>query len=82
MMEEDELRDLHVRLLAVLTYAKSIHVPRRDLDDLLRLKIMIEWILQMNTASGRDWAAVVFKAIVNLEHLQRTAERSREARDN
>ncbi len=82
MMAEADLRELHRRVLNVLSYAKAVGVSFRPLEDLIRLKVTLEFILELPTAAGRDWSAATFKAIVNLEHLQRSAEKSRQAREN
>lgn len=82
MKTEAELRELHTRLVSVLSYAKSVGVPIRELRELIALKVQLEWALGMSTASARDWQAATFRAITNLEGLKRTHERSREAAIN
>jgi hypothetical protein len=79
---EAELRELHGRLVKVLTYAKSVGIPLRELRELILLKVQLEYVLNTNTASARDWQAATFKAIQNLEGLKQTHERSREAAAN
>lgn len=82
MKTEAELRELHTRLGNVLTYAKSVGVPLRELRELIALKVKLEYVLDMNTAAARDWQAATFKVINNLEALKRTHERSRQAASN
>ena len=82
MKTEAELRELHGRLVKALSFAKSIRVPMRDLTDLLHIKITIEWILGDQTASAQGWQASLFKALINLEGLRKTHERSVEAGRN
>lgn len=82
MMDERDLRQLHGRLVGVLSYAKSCGVPFRALRELIAAKVQLEWVLDMQTASARDWQAATIKAIVNLEGLKLTAERSRQAGEN
>lgn len=82
MKTEAELRELHTRLVSVLSYAKSVGVPIRELRELILLKVQLEYVLDMNTASARDWQAATFRGIQNLEGLKRTHERSRQAASN
>jgi hypothetical protein len=82
MKTEAELRDLHRRLVAVLSYAKACGIDLRELRELIGIKISLEYFLGMHTASANIWQAATFKAIQNLEGLKLTAERSRQAKDN
>lgn len=82
MKTEAELRELHTRLVSVLSYAKSVGIPIRELRDLIGIKVQLEWALGTNTVSAREWQAATFKAIQNLEGLKKTHERSREAASN
>jgi ribosomal protein S5 len=82
MKTEEELRELHTRLVSVLSYARSVGMPIRELRELIGIKIQLEWTLGTNTASAREWQAATFKAIQNLEGLKKTHERSREAAAN
>lgn len=82
MKTEAELRELHQRLVSVLSYARSVGTPIRELRELIGIKVQLEYVLGMNTASARDWQAATFKAIQNLEGLKRTHDRSREAAAN
>jgi hypothetical protein len=82
MMSEQELRETHRRLVKVLAYAKAAGVHFGVLKDLIAIKVGLEWVLGMNTAAARDWQAATFKAIQNLEGLQRAAARSRLEAEN
>ncbi len=82
MRTESELRELHGRLVKALSHAKSIKIPYRDLRELIQVKVQIEWILGDHTASSNFWEASLLKALVNLEDLRKTYERSVQAGNN
>lgn len=82
MKTEAELRELHARIVSVLTFAANTGVPRRMLSDLIHVKVQLEWILGMGTKSADAWQVVLYRGLHNLEGLKRTDERSREAAAN
>lgn len=79
MKSEAELRELHARLVNVLGYSKTVGIKLEAVRELVWLKVTLEYLLNADTASARNWQAAVFKGIQNLEGLQKTAERSRQA---
>lgn len=79
MKSEAELRELHRRLVNVLGYTKSVGIKIGPVRELVWLRIALEYSLDMDTVSAREWQASIFKGIQNLEGLQKAAERSRQA---
>lgn len=82
MQSETDIRALHARIANVLRFAKSIRLPMRELRELIAVKVQLEYILDMHTASANEWSVMVHKAIQNLEGLQKTHERSVKAFNN
>lgn len=82
MQTEDELRELHHRLVKVLAFAQKMRIRGQDLRDLQTAKLALEWILGMETNNGKAWAAVLFKGVNNLEGLRDTYERTQKAAQN
>jgi hypothetical protein len=82
MKSEAELHELHTRLVKAIRFAVDNGMPGRQLADLVKVKVQIEWALGMNTRAAEVWQVAVFNALVNLEGLQATYARSREAAAN
>lgn len=82
MKTEAELRELHGRLVKVLTFAAQSGIRASQLKDLIHVKVSLEWVLGIPTKSADAWQVVLFKGLQNLEGLKRTHDRSREAATN
>ncbi len=46
------------------------------------MKVALEWVLGDQTKVAEAWSAAIMKALVNLEGLRATYERTREAGQN
>lgn len=79
MMSEAELRALHARLVKAQTYARNLGINPRAMSELIHIKLLLEWLLGMETKHGTEFAAVIFRGLNNIEGLQRTRERSEQA---
>ena len=76
MMSEGDLRELHRRVVAALTWcAKTGGVSRAQLRDLASLRIQLDWFLEIETKSSGDWAAGIFRQLHNVEDLRKHYER-------
>lgn len=78
MIPEAELRELHGRITRAIRYAAKVNVSRKSVEPIVRAKLFVEWVLELQTAPATEYAVALFKCLQNIEGLARADERSRE----
>jgi len=76
MMDERELRALHGRVVAALTFGAKTGSSRAQLKPLADLRIVLDWILEVETKPVREYAAGIFRQLHNVESLRKHYERN------
>jgi hypothetical protein len=77
MMSEQDVRSLHQRIVKALAWAqKHGGFSKAQLQDLVALRIQLDWLLEVETKLTREWAAGIVTQLHNVESLKRSYEAS------